>query len=237
MSATEGIGTAKEKGLHAALKAHYCGPDGTMETEVGIYVCDVKRSDGEIIEVQTGNFAPAREKFIRLAGINRIRIVHPIVVSRVIDLFDSEGIRIRTRRSPKKGSEWDLFRVLVGAPLLPLTPNLSIEVVFVEEKETRISDGRGSWRRGGVSVVERDLLSIHGTLHLPGAESFSRFLPEGLDEQFGTTELAKACSIRPDLARKVLYVLNRMGLIHVSGKKGNAKLYRKSQLKVIPAHY
>jgi len=237
MSVTEGIGTAKEKGLHAALKAHYCGPDGKMETEIGTYVCDAQRRDGEIIEVQTGNFAPAREKFIRLADISRIRIVHPIVVSRVIDLFDSEGIRIRTRRSPKKGSQWDLFRVMVGTPMLPLTPNLSIEVVFVEEKETRISDGRGSWRRGGVSIVERDLISIHGSIHLTNAESFRRFLPEGLEESFGTTELAKACSIRPDLARKVLYVLNRIGLILPAGKRGNAKIYRKSPPRNMHVRY
>ena len=237
MSATDGIGTAKEKGIHAALKAYYCGPDGKMETEIGNYVCDALRRDGEIIEVQTGNFAPAQEKFMKLAGISRIRIVHPIVVSRIIELFDKEGIRIRTRRSPKKGSQWDLFRVMVGAPKLPLTPNLTIEMVFVEEKETRISDGRGSWRRGGVSIVERDLLSIRESINLRGMESFRRFLPEGLEEIFGTAELAKACSIRPDLARKVLYVLSRMGLILPAGKRGNAKIYRASPLNIMPVNY
>ncbi len=237
MSVAEGIGTAKEKGLHASLKAHYCGPDGKMETEIGNYVCDAQRGDGEIIEVQTGNFAPVREKLMTLAGISRIRIVHPIVVSRIIDLFDKEGNHVRTRRSPKKGSQWDLFRVMVGAPKLPLTPNLIIEVVFVEEKETRIADGRGSWRRGGVSIVERELLAVRESIRLEGTESFRRFLPEGLEEYFGTTELAIACAIRQDLARKVLYVLSRMGLILPAGKRGNAKLYRASPINPIPEKY
>jgi len=237
MSVTEGIGTIKEKGLHASLKAHYCGPDGKMEKEIGNYVCDAQRGDGELIEVQTGNFAPVQEKFISLAHISRVRIVHPIVVSRVIDLFDKEGNRVRIRRSPKKGTQWDLFRVIVGTPRLALTPNLIIEVVFVEEKQTRIANGCGSWRRGGVSIVERDLISIGQSFLLEGAESFRRFLPYGLEEHFGTAELAKACSIRPDLARKVLYVLSRMGLIQPAGKRGNAKLYRESPQKNVPVTY
>jgi hypothetical protein len=126
---------------------------------------------------------------------------------------------------------------MVGAPKLPLTPNLIIEVVFVEEKETRIADGRGSWRRGGVSIVERELLAVRESIRLEGTESFRRFLPEGLEEYFGTTELAIACSIRQDLARKVLYVLSRMGLILPAGKRGNAKLYRASPINPIPEKY
>ena len=50
MCAAKAIGTAKEKSLHAALKRHYAGENGLVEAQVGQYVCDAVRDDGDVVE-------------------------------------------------------------------------------------------------------------------------------------------------------------------------------------------
>lgn len=227
MSAAKAIGTAKEKSLHAALKLRYAGTNGIVEAEKGQYVCDAIREDGDVVEVQTGNFGSIKQKLLDLTKDSRVRLVHPISFSRTIELMDLDGTLIRRRKSPRKGSEWDLFAQLVRAPLLPLLPGLTIELVIVEETELRLNDGAGSWRRKGVSIVDRRLESIKETVVLETAADYRRFLPQGLPPEFSGKEFAAAGGIRPEIARKALYVLKRIGLIEETGKRGNAKLYRK----------
>ena len=226
MCAAKAIGTAKEKSLHAALKRHYAGENGLVEAQVGQYVCDAVRDDGDVVEIQTGNFGSIKRKLADLTKGSRVRLVHPIPCSRTIELIDLDGSLIRRRKSPRKGTEWDLFLELVRAPQLPLLPGLTIELVIVEETELRLNDGAGSWRRKGVSIVDRRLEAIRNTIVLEKAADYRRFLPVGLPVEFSGKEFATAGSINPTIARKVLYVLKRIGLVEETGKRGNAKLYR-----------
>ena len=151
------IGTKKESSLHRSLKFRYSGSTGTTETLAGSYVCDGQTSEGELIEVQTGSFGPLKEKVKALVSIGKVRIIHPIIAQKHIELYDSSGFLLRRRKSPRKGSAWDLFNALIYAPLLPLLKNLTIELAVVEIVEKRADDGKGSWRRKGVSITDRSL--------------------------------------------------------------------------------
>jgi hypothetical protein len=224
-SEAEGIGTRKEKSLHAALKRRYAGENGCTEISIDSFVCDAVREDGEIVEIQTGSFAPLGPKVTALAKKARVRIVHPVSESRTIETYSQEGTLLRSRKSPKRGSCWDLFAALVYAPHLARTPGIAIEVALVEDSETRVDDGRGSWRRKGVSIVDRQLTAVRGTFLFSTVADYARLLPETLPSPFSVSDLAKAAKIKPDLARKSLYVLTRLGVAEAAGKRGNAKLF------------
>jgi hypothetical protein len=220
------IGTEKESSLHRALKFRYTGPEGKRETPVGGYVCDGTTEEGEIIEVQTGSFGALREKVKNLAKTGRVRIVHPVAVQKYIELYDSNGRLIRRRKSPGKSGAWHLFKALLYAPDLPLLPNLTIEIALVDVLERRKDDGKGSWRRKGVSIVDKLLAGWRESIVLSGLSDYYRFVPFGKAEEFTVKDLAGKAGINTTLARKCLYVLSKLELVKRTGKQGNAIVYR-----------
>jgi hypothetical protein len=220
------IGTEKESDLHRALKFRYTGTGGTTEAGVGAFVADGISKDGEIIEVQTGSFGPLKRKIKDLIAQGRVRIVHPIIVNKYIDVFDTGGNKQYRRKSPRKGSEWDLFKALLYAPDLPRTPGLTIELVLVDILETRVQDGKGSWRRKGVSITGRELAACRGTVSFTSVTDYRRFIPFGEEEEFTSGDLKEKARIQGPLAAKTLYVLAKMGLVKRVGKKGKFWKYK-----------
>jgi hypothetical protein len=222
---TRSIGTEKESALHRALKIRYTGAGGRAEAAVGAFVADGISEDGEIIEVQTGSFGPLKRKIKDLTARGRVRIVHPVIVNKYIEVFDTAGNKQYRRKSPRKGSEWDLFYALLYAPELPRTPGLTIELALVDILETRIQDGKGSWRRRGISIAGRELTACRGTLPLGSPADYRRFIPFGEGEEFTSGDLKERARIQRPLAGKALYVLDKMGLVKRIGKKGNSWVY------------
>jgi hypothetical protein len=220
------IGTRKESGLHNALKFRYAGTDGETEKSVGGYVCDGLTEEGEVIEVQTGSFGPLKDKARELAALGPVRIIHPIIINKYIETLDEAGQVLRKRKSPRKGSEWDLFKNLLYAPELAATPGLCIELALIDVLEQRKEDGKGSWRRKGASISGRELAGWHSAVSLNGLKDYYRFLPFTAGEEFTTRELAGRAHIRAALAGKTLYVLTKIGITERIGKKGNSFLYK-----------
>ena len=218
---------SKESSLHRSLKFQYSGSNGTTETLLGDYVCDALTSDGEIIEVQTGSFGPLKEKVKNLTKSARLRIIHPIIIQKHIELYDAAGVFVHKRKSPRKGSRWDLFKALIYAPQLPLLKNLVIELVLIDVIEKRIDDGCGSWRRKGISIEDRFLTGLHETLILKGPKDYLHFLPFKKKESFTVRMLGEKAGINTALARKTMYVFEKMGLTEKIGKQGRAFVYRR----------
>ena len=221
------IGTNKESSLHRSLKFRYSGSDGETETLSGSYVCDGRTSKGELIEVQTGSFGPLKEKVKNLTLTEKVRIIHPIIAQKYIELYDTGGRLLHRRKSPLKGSTWDLFKALLYAPLLPLLKNLSVELAVIEIVEKRIDDGKGSWRRKGVSIKDRFLGAWRHSVILKNKKDYYQFLPFNKKERFSVRDLAGKAGIDTTLARKTLYVLEKMGLVERIGKKGQALVYKR----------
>jgi hypothetical protein len=219
------IGTERESGLHRALKFRYAGLQGETETPVGSYVADGLSGEGEIIEVQTGSFGPLKEKVKDLTRRGPVRIIHPIIITKYIDVFDKEGKKQYRRKSPRKGAEWDLFKALLYAPELPLIQKLSIELALVDVLETRVADGTGSWRRKGQRIAGRDLAAWHGAVLLNTPRDYRRFIPFTAGESFTVNDLREKARIPRPLAGKTLYVLTKMGIVKRVGKKGNSWVY------------
>jgi hypothetical protein len=222
------IGTERESSLHRELKYRYSGEDGGTEIQAGDFVCDARTGSGELVEVQTGNFGPLKEKIKILSRKNKIRIIHPIIIQKHIELYDTQGTLVYRRKSPRKGSPWDLFKALLYAPGLAGAKNIVIELACVDVLEKRIDDGKGSWRRKGVSLGDKSLLLWHESIVLQGLKDYCRFIPFEKDETFTVRDFREKTKINIYLARKCLYTLGKMGLIERTGKQGRAIIYRKT---------
>ncbi|MFP3043525.1 hypothetical protein LQZ19_17050 [Treponema primitia] len=223
------IGTEREQSLHRALKFRYSGAEGDIEVIRAGYVCDGVSGDGEMIEVQTGSFGPLKKKVPELLRLGPVRIVHPIIVRKSIETRDASGALLRCRKSPRKGTPWDLFKALLYAPELPLLPGLVLELALVDVMEKRILDGKGSWRRKGASISDKSITEYHETMVFNTPGDYRYFLPFKNRETFTVKSLAEKAGIAPEIARKALYVLMRIGVVERVGKAGNAWVYQSMQ--------
>jgi hypothetical protein len=215
-----------EYSLHSEIKDWYSGSGDELEVKVEDFIIDVLRGD-LLIEIQTGNFSAIKKKLIKLLlNDNQVRLVYPIAKLKWIVHMSRSGEFVRRRRSPKKGKLTDLFYELVHAPSLIKDRNFSLEVLLIEEEEVRCNDGRGSWRRRGISVKDRKLLNVFDRTVFEDSQDFLELLPKELDGYFTNKVLASKLGISIRLAQKITYCLRKMGAISIAGKKRNEFLFQ-----------
>ncbi|MDR2182532.1 MAG: hypothetical protein LBN92_07630 [Treponema sp.] len=220
------IGTRNEKSLHRALKLRYAASDEAVEVAKAGYICDAVGKDGEMIEIQTGSFGPLKKKLAALTKLGKVKLVYPVALSTMVELYDAGGILQSKKQSPRRGTIWDIFRSFLHAPTLMLLPRLSIEIALVRITEKRVDDGTGSWFRGGIRIDDRVFEAWEGALTLARASDYRRFIPYGRGEIFTVRDLAKKVRIRETLAKKTLWVLTKAGFTEAEGKRGRAITYR-----------
>ncbi|NMB01151.1 MAG: Rrf2 family transcriptional regulator, partial [Firmicutes bacterium] len=179
-----------------------------------------------LVEVQTANFSAIKRKLSRLLENHHVHLVHPITSKRqILKVAPETGELLSSRKSPKKGDIYDLFSELIRIPELILHPHLTVEAVLVIDEEIRCADGLGSWRRRGVSIVDRRLVEVVGTQVFHSAQDYLAMLPKGLPDPFVNKELAQLANIPVTKARKVTYTLKHSGLLREVGKSGNEILH------------
>lgn len=219
-----GIGTLRERSLHAELKLRLARPGDRFEIRVGEYIVDILR-DGEIVEIQTGGFSTLKRKLADLTAAHPVTLVHPIAARRWITTISRNGSRLARRRSPKRGSTAEIFAELVSIPEIVLAPGFSLVVLLIEEEEVRRTDGKGSWRHGRRSIVDRELISILDSVTFRSPTDFRSFLPDVLPEPFTSRELAERTGHPLYLAQKMTYCLRKMNVIRPCAMRKNAILY------------
>jgi hypothetical protein len=222
------IGTENESSLHNSLKNYYAGL-GKTETSRAGYVCDAIGTDGEAIEIETSHFSSLKKKIPALAKSGKVRLIYPVIVKKTIELYGPDGILLSRRKSPKKGSVWDIFDELVHAPELLKLKNLTVEIIYVDAIERRCNDGKGSWRRKGVSIVDRILekqpKAINENLILKKkADWLKQFLP--FRDDISTKTLSEAANIRSDKAMHAIYTFRKAGFLEKKHKQGRSWVYR-----------
>ncbi|MDR3020277.1 MAG: hypothetical protein LBU66_05170, partial [Treponema sp.] len=216
--APNAIGTRNESSLHRALKFEYAGAGGKTEAAAFSFVADGITKSGEYIEVQTGSFAPLKKKVTALSKGAKIRIIHPIAVTKILEVYsptktkgEKYGKLLYRRKSPLKGTLWNLFDALIHAPELPLVKGVTIEAVLADITEIRVKDGKGSWRRKGISIKDRCLTCWRECIVFSKKSDYLTFIPFKKNEEFTTTLLAARASTDKHTARKALYVLTKIG--------------------------
>ena len=224
------IGTYRESSLHSSLKFRYSDEKKT-EISIDNYVCDGQTETGELIEVQTGSFGSIKEKIIKLAKKNKVRLIHPIIIKKYIELYDINRKLIRKKKSPKKENIWNLFDSLVYAPEFCLLPNLTLELSLLDIIEKRIDDGKGSWRRKGITIEDKIPIAWHESVIFKKPKDYYLFLPfNDTEECFTVRDLSEKAKISRPLAQKCIYVMHKTGFIERTGKQNKAFVYKKSAL-------
>jgi hypothetical protein len=115
---------------------------------------------------------------------------------------------------------------MVRIPELLAHPNFSLEVVLIQEEELRRDDGQGSWRRRGVSIVDRRLLRVLDRRVFQTPADLMALLPLTLPEPFTNRNLAEALHIPARLAGRMTYCLSALDILEMIGKKNRQYLFR-----------
>lgn len=227
------INTYNESDLHNTIKQMYIKTyGGNAEVLTEKYICDVVTDRGDVYEIQTANLSKLYPKINTLLDSHKVTLVYPLTVERFIELSDGNGNRISKRRSPKRLNIYSMFDELTGLYPLLLKSGFTLEVLSVSVLEHRVRTGepvqlvnksrrfRKNWIKTG-----KELLELKGRCSFTTKEDYLSLLPETLPASFTVKELAAAGAGK--YASIMLWVLRKMELVSVTGKKGNAYLYER----------
>ena len=135
-----------ETSLHRELKNLYADQDSQVEVKLGSYRIDVLKDD-VCIEIQASSLSAFRDKIKALVKKHQVLIVKPLIVTKTLVKKDEKGGEIlSSRKSPKKGSIFDLFDEMVHFTNVFPHKNLTLEVALVDVEEHRFP-GHGRYLR------------------------------------------------------------------------------------------
>ena len=173
---TNGIGTLKEKTMHAVLKNFYEPDISHQEIKVGRFVADILRDD-EIIEIQTRSFNAMRKKLSVFLEKYPVTIVYPIPHNKWLYWIDEDtGEVSKKRKSPKTGTFFDAFIELYKISMFLSNPNLHICLVLVDMEEYRLLNGWNETRKKGSSRYDRIPVALHDELYIGGGKDYALLL-------------------------------------------------------------
>ncbi len=220
-----------ETSLHQQLKSLYASHADNTEVRMEGFRIDAISDDGELIEIQHASLGALRDKTRKLLAPRtkrRLRIVKPIVRrKRVTTLDKKNGEILRSRMSPKIGEWHDLFLDLVHFATVFPRRGLTLEVVMIDAEELRLDCVPKRRRRRAYKPLDIRLVEVGEQIELNSLDDLLSKLPLGqLNGPFDTAELATAMNGPRWLAQKVAYCLRNMGGLEISGKRGNAQIYR-----------
>ncbi len=223
------IGTHNESSLHADIKKWYFKSGDMIEEKHEGSIIDIKRGD-ILIEIQTKNFHAISKKLRSLLKSNKVILVYPIAVEKFILKVSDKGEVLNCRKSNKKGKIEDLFIELMRVPDIMCIENLTLEVLMIKAEEIRYDDGKGSWRRKGVSIVDRRLIEVVSSHKFHSERDLMKLFPKDIDQPFTNKELAKTMKITGSKASKITYCFRKMGLMKEVGKRGRELLFQTIQI-------
>ena len=220
------INTYNEKRLHFVLKK-FCEEDETChEVSVGPYIADVLHGN-EIIEVQTGSFAPMRDKLRYYLDKTdfRICVVKPIPHIKWTVWIDKKSGDISPRKkSPRKFLPKDFLRDWYYLSDFLSNDRFEVKFFLLEEEEYRLCGSSVNKKRGS-RCYERIPLSLIDVCTYSKQDDYLEFLPERLPQNFTAKEYAKAAKTRGYATYSALKILTSLGFIEKGEKEGRSIIY------------
>ena len=224
---TNGIGTLKEKTIHAVLKNYYAPNPNDQEKRIEGFVADIY-TKGEIIEIQTRNFNTMRKKLEAFLPLYHVTIVYPIPATKWLCWIDEEtGELTHKRKSPKRGSLYAILPELYRIKMFLGNPRLHFILTFIDVEEYRLLNGWDTSRKRGATRHDGIPTQLVDELYLSSLSDFTCFLPDSLPSVFTTKDLQTGAKISQSASSVCLNILYHLGVVERIGKKGNAYLYKR----------
>lgn len=227
-SSKNGIGRLSEKTLHSVLK-YYFEPDETNhEVKIAGYFADIANADG-ICEIQTAAFGNLRPKLQVFLPSWPVHVIYPIAQTKHLSWVHPESGEISpARKSPKKGSQYEIAKELVFIKPFLQNPNLTITAVMLDIDEYKLLNGYGKDHKFRASKYERIPHTINSLHTMGGTFGFSALLPPALPSPFSTKDYAKAAKVPQRIATMAVNILKNTGTITAVGKNKNLLLYEEA---------
>ena len=220
-----GIGTYMEKTIHKVLKLYYEPDIDYHEVRIDNFVADIYRN-GNIIEIQTGNFNKMRAKLEYFLKDYTVTIVYPIPYTKWLNWIDENTKEIvSTRKSPKRGNEYLAFKELYKIKSYLTHPNLKLKLVLIDMNEYRLLNGWSKDKKKGSVRYDRVPIKIESEMLIECLDDYLSLVPYTLPEVFTTKDYAKSTKLTINRATTAVNILHYVGAINRIGKKGNAFLY------------
>lgn len=220
-----GIGTLKEKTVHAVLKQFYDSDSTHQEIRIGGFVADIFREE-EIIEIQTRSFNSMRKKLEYFLQQYPVTIVYPIVQTKWLCWIDKETGEVSNRRkSPRRGKTYDAYYELYKIKQYLTHPNLRLCLVMIDAEEYRMLDGWSRDKKRGSTRYDRIPVRLVDEFLISGPEDYGCMIPDELPQQFTSADFAKKAGIPRSSAQTALNILTYINAVRRVGKKGNTILY------------
>ena len=221
-----GIGTLSEKTVHAVLKNYYEPDEDKQEIPIENFVADIY-NNGQIIEIQTGQFSRMREKLKTFLPLYPVTIVYPIPREKWLIWIDEEsGEASPKRKSPAKGNPYVAFTELYRVKMFLKDPNLRLKLVLLDMEEYRLLNGWSRDKKKGSTRFDRIPVHLVEEVDITCVQDYLQFVPYAIGDHFTSKDFAKAAHIPVHLARTVLNILNYVGVIQKVGKRGNLFFYQ-----------
>lgn len=220
-----GIGTLKEKTLHAVLKNFYEPDVSCQEARIGRFVADILH-ENQIIEIQTRSFNSMRKKLDNFLKLYPVTIVYPIIYTKWLYWIDETTGEISSKRkSPKRGSFYDSFYELYKIKPYLANPRLHICLTLIDAEEYRILNGWGKDKKKGATRFDRIPVSLVDELYIDSLDGYMKLIPESLPAQFSTKDYAQHTHTNIKNAQLAANIFKYIGIIEQTGKDGRSFLY------------
>ncbi len=256
VTAGDGIGTYKEKRLHALLKDFYMPPDARQEVrltdemmcaryvdltdaatrrERDRYVADILTDEGEIIEIQTGGFYPLIKKlhFYLCATDFDVTVVHPMPAAKYLRWMNPDTGEISAaHKSPKRGKARDVAKELYWLMPYLAEPRFKLVIALIDVEEIRLQNGWGNGGKRGSERYDRFPLALQSEVVFECPEDYAAvFLPppEVLSAPFTAAEYAKATGIRGKTTYSMLHLLTDLHFLTPAAPRGRAGTWERVQ--------
>jgi len=221
----KGIGTLREKALHAVLKQYLEPFEDSHEVKIGSYVADIVGENG-IVEIQTRGFNQLRKKLSTFLEVASVTVVYPIAHTKWLVWIDPEtGEATNKRKSPKRGTAYDAFYELYKIKMLLNHPNLRLHLILLDMEEYRHLNGWSHDRKRGSSRYERIPTALVEEVIIGTSEDYYKLIPSGLPEQFTSRDFGQASGLSMNGSQTALNVLHHMEAARRVGKQGKLYLY------------
>ena len=221
------IGLLNEHTLHLTLK-HFLEPDSAYhEVLCDGFVADILRGD-TITEIETRSFVNLRKKLPRFLSTYEVTVVYPIAVTKWVIWIDPKtGVLSDKHKSPKRGRPSDVARELHRLSSFLTHPRFRLKLVLCDMEEFKRLDGWSRDGKRGATREERVPIAFHGTIDFVVPEDYAALIDVWPEGDFTAAEFAKLNRLRGRVSWYILQILQTVGVIIRSGKRGNAFLYRR----------